>query len=447
MVAVPLRRDDADFESLKPGIPNPEGSLSVPRDDIAQLASRLAEQGIQSSELVLDLLLHDLAEEARLAVSADGAAIALDRDDELVCRAAAGSTAPDLGIRLNTRSGLSGMCLREGLPQLCRDSEDDERVDAAACRELGVRAIAVVPVFSGDNIIGVVQVFSGQPDAFSANDLNKLQEFAALVADTLRKSQQEVPASTPPAREVTPPQEPLSIAAIMKKAAPHEPGMRALRSLVIGLAILVAVLLGFDIGWHRARATKPLPLTLDTIPSPEDLPNQSPAKNSTGAVAATAQPRAKRATKQASESLNSQGGLIISQNGKIVYRQGPAAARTDAPGGSENALESDLVPQAIATSSSTPGLSSGITEGRLIHNVQPAYPAQAIEQHVQGPVLLHGTVGTDGVIHELAVVSGDPILSSAARQAVEQWRYEPYRRDGAPIPVPIDITIDFKLPR
>jgi protein TonB len=59
--------------------------------------------------------------------------------------------------------------------------------------------------------------------------------------------------------------------------------------------------------------------------------------------------------------------------------------------------------------------------------------------------VLHGTIGKDGVIRELKVVRGDPMLSAAALDAVQQWRYDPYKRDGSPIEMPIDITIDFNL--
>ena len=447
MVPVPLRRDDDDSEPLKPGIPAPEGSPSASSEDIDNLVARLAEQGIHSSELVIDLVLHDLAEEARSAVSGSGAAIALDRHGELVCRAAAGSTAPDLGIRLNTRSGLSALCIREGLPQLCRDTENDDRVDAAACRELGVRCIGVVPVFSGDTIIGIFQVFSREPDAFSTAHLSKLQELAGLVADSVRKSQQEVRVEPVLPSENPTPQEPLSIAAIMKKAAPHDPGMKFLRGIVIGLAILVAVLLGYDIGWHKARANKPLPLTLDTVPIAEEQPAQSiPQSTKSNGQGVGSPTQTAKPAKRASSDLPTQGGLIISQNGKVIYRQGPTTSNI-ATKAVEEPRSNAVIDGNDGLNPASPSLQGGITEGKLIHRVQPKYPPQAVEQHVQGPVVLHGTVGTDGILHDLAVVRGDPALSPAALEAVQQWRYEPYKRDGAPIAMPIDITIDFNLPR
>ena len=65
----------------------------------------------------------------------------------MVCRAATGHLAPDLGIPLNIRDGLSGACLQTRQPQLSVDTEFDPRVDPAISRRLGIRSILIVPVF------------------------------------------------------------------------------------------------------------------------------------------------------------------------------------------------------------------------------------------------------------------------------------------------------------
>ena len=108
--------------------------------------------GTGSFDLALDLVLNEVVEEARLATRASGAAIALARDGEMVCRATTGGNAPDLGVRLETTSGLSGACLQTGTIQQCGDTETDPRVNAEACRRLGVRSILVLPL--GDGRIG-----------------------------------------------------------------------------------------------------------------------------------------------------------------------------------------------------------------------------------------------------------------------------------------------------
>ena len=88
--------------------------------------------------------------------------------------------APDLGIPLNTRDGLSGACLQTRQPQLSVDTEFDPRVDPAVSRRLGIRSILIVPVFDMSNaqFTGVLEVFSTSPAAFSNTDQKLLEGFA-----------------------------------------------------------------------------------------------------------------------------------------------------------------------------------------------------------------------------------------------------------------------------
>src|SRR5437588_11845511 len=70
-------------------------------------------------------------------------------------------------------------------------------------------------------------------------------------------------------------------------------------------------------------------------------------------------------------------------------------------------------------------MSQGITQGLLTHKVKPEYPAIAKQARIQGPVVLKAIIGKDGKIQNLEVVSGHPMLSQAALEAVKQWRYKP----------------------
>lgn len=50
-----------------------------------------------------------------------------------------------------------------------------------------------------------------------------------------------------------------------------------------------------------------------------------------------------------------------------------------------------------------------------------------------------------GTIDNLRLVSGHPMLSPAAIEAVSQWRYRPYILNGEPIEVETQITVNFTL--
>jgi TonB family protein len=73
------------------------------------------------------------------------------------------------------------------------------------------------------------------------------------------------------------------------------------------------------------------------------------------------------------------------------------------------------------------------------------YPALAQHMNVQGSVVLQAVIGTDGVIQNLRVLSGPAILSSAAQQAVREWRFKPVLQDGQPVETKAKITVNFTI--
>jgi periplasmic protein TonB len=83
--------------------------------------------------------------------------------------------------------------------------------------------------------------------------------------------------------------------------------------------------------------------------------------------------------------------------------------------------------------------------GSLIRRAEPIYPPLARSARVQGPVVLFATISPAGVIENLRVMSGHPLLVSAAIDAVKQWRYRPYILNGEPIEVETEITVNFVL--
>jgi protein TonB len=90
-------------------------------------------------------------------------------------------------------------------------------------------------------------------------------------------------------------------------------------------------------------------------------------------------------------------------------------------------------------------VSGGVSQGLLIQQVRPAYPALAIAARVQGPVVLNALISRGGTIENLRLISGHPMLVQAAIEAVRQWRYRPYLLNGEPVEVETQITVNFTL--
>jgi GAF domain-containing protein len=140
-----------------------------------------------STEIDLEPAISVIAERAQTLTGATGAAIALRKGDEIVCRARSGRTAPDLGVRLQSDSGVSADCVRTGEVVLCHDAENNPRADLAACQRLGVRSILAAPLRHFRKTLGVFEVFSGTPYAFAARDVATMQLLSSVMVAALSR--------------------------------------------------------------------------------------------------------------------------------------------------------------------------------------------------------------------------------------------------------------------
>lgn len=80
-----------------------------------------------------------------------------------------------------------------------------------------------------------------------------------------------------------------------------------------------------------------------------------------------------------------------------------------------------------------------------IRDVRPVYPQIAILNRVEGRVTIEAIIGVDGRVKDARIVHSKPLLDRAALDAVNQWVFSPTTLNGAPVPVIITITVDFKL--
>jgi len=142
---------------------------------------------IHPADLNLEPGINIIAERAQALTGATGAAIALHSGDEIVCRARSGRTAPDLGVRLQTESGLSAECVRTGEILLCHDAESNPRVDLASCRRLGARSILVAPLRHYRQNLGVFEVLSGAPYAFDHRDVATMQLLSSVMVAAMTR--------------------------------------------------------------------------------------------------------------------------------------------------------------------------------------------------------------------------------------------------------------------
>ena len=472
------------FYSIVPPEPDPQKAdpsapkthLSLEEDasgNVKRLVDALAATGggELTSELALDLLLNNIVEQARLATGASGAAIALMRDGEMVCRATAGATAPDLGIKMDTRSGLSGACVSTGQIQLCDDTETDPRVDADASRQLGARSILIIPLFEDEKTSGVFEIFSPRASAFSERDIHTLQALSrkiqqdrdAAVQRITQPPDPEPVEIAPPAPRLELPEE-KELPPLPKRFANEDPGLSGYnwtrgprrqpwyepeerradtipvrsetfhtqwiqpslpppRQVDFTTAVMTVLVIGAGVGlgilagWRSGILSERL---MQGVPQQAAAAAQKPAKASKGEKPSSRVNTAKRENvgsvqdrEKALRAAHSSGGLVVYEEGREVYRTRP-----------ENAALKESEPGAAAI----PALDESMANARLIHRVEPEYGSDSIAS--DQPIVLQITVNSDGSVGSATVVSGDPVRASAALTAVRKWRYE-LREDEA----------------
>ena len=105
---------------------------------------------------------------------------------------------------------------------------------------------------------------------------------------------------------------------------------------------------------------------------------------------------------------------------------------TPAPAPASN-LEPPMVPEEVS-------------RAFVIKRVDPLYPPVAVQQRLDGLVVLQAHVAKDGSIRDLKLIKGYFVLGRAAFEAVKQWRFRPYTMNGKPTEFQTFVTVSFKLP-
>jgi GAF domain len=171
----------------------PARDLVVPSSSAASVSGPVASDGLVAELLPYwrpDLPTHgsdfqsfvrQVVELAKILTGASGSAIAFRGEQGTICQARSGEGAPPLGAPVDTTSGISKQCLDSGTSLRCEDIVTDGRVDPEISQAIGIRAVAVVPIYSDGGISGILEVFSSTPGIFTDQHLKRLQQLADWV--------------------------------------------------------------------------------------------------------------------------------------------------------------------------------------------------------------------------------------------------------------------------
>jgi TonB family protein len=126
---------------------------------------------------------------------------------------------------------------------------------------------------------------------------------------------------------------------------------------------------------------------------------------------------------------------------RVDLQPGSAQPVADTP---PNSAPADTAASVTSSAAERVEISSDTTEV-VSRSVKPGYPMLARQMKVQGSVILQALIGRDGLIQDLRVLSGPPILASAAQEAVKQWHFKPHYQGPDTVETQAKITVNFTI--
>jgi len=239
----------------------------------------------EGEQFTLDEVLQLVADRAVAITGADGLAIALAENNEIVLRAAAGTVRPDLGACIDRDSTFSAACFRTAQIVRCDDTEMDARVNLQACRRLGARSIVAVPLCGRRRGIGVLQAFSAQPCGFNDSDVRNLSLLAELVLGALtpggeyRFAESAQVAAT---KLEAAPSEPEAVPVAEAEMPAEEPGgvTRRPGMLILFVCIVIASAVAGGVWWKQKPSQLANKMVRMEVTAPKPMGTAKPRESS-----------------------------------------------------------------------------------------------------------------------------------------------------------------------
>jgi TonB family protein len=447
-------------------------------DEISQLAALFAAHGGGhfsaefSANLALEIVLNEIVEQACLTTGATGAAIFLWREEEIVCRASSGTTAPGLGVRLNLASGIAGDCIRSQQVQRCNAAQSDPRVDIETYCALGVHSVMLLPLVRNGQLVGILEALSSRPAAFGDRDQQTLEALTYLVLKNLEQAEKPLHVEPNPQTAVdlsVPVDKPEIFQEQNNVSLPETFGLPLtqhrfdfaalfLGLIVLACSFLLGVRLAERFGWiPEVRVVRVKAKPAEAARTPQEnsssnieqrasdaLDSGVPARQVSGFSAKASSTATTSSVKPEQNASISPGGMRVYDDGVEIFRLSPTQSNSELP---PNKAGSGVQPAAEIEPEHAIRLSPSALQGNLIYRVEPEYPEEARENHIQGPVVLLVHINQEGIVEELKLSSGDPILGQAAIDAVKQWKFKPHIINDSPVEMEATVTLNFRLQR
>jgi hypothetical protein len=138
--------------------------------------------------LDVDGAAHLITEWARSVANASGVAMGRLKGDQLLYTAGSGSAASYIGRRV--MATFSTWALNETNSEILRveDTTTDGRIQAAVCRQFGVKSLLILPIYHGRFVAGVLQVLFSEAHSFQDQEVRTYWILAKLVGEAMSQA-------------------------------------------------------------------------------------------------------------------------------------------------------------------------------------------------------------------------------------------------------------------
>ena len=106
-------------------------------------------------------------------------------------------------------------------------------------------------------------------------------------------------------------------------------------------------------------------------------------------------------------------------------------------------LSAAVICPALRAEDPTRRVSEDEAKKAITTRTNPEYPPMARQMKLGGKVQVDAYIDTEGKVEKVQVVTGNPLLTSAAVSAVKHWKFSPFTADGKPTRAVAGFTFNF----
>jgi GAF domain-containing protein len=190
-----LKREQLEAEE-RSAAPSPHGAPQTrgpaANSDYAFTLAQIVEtqQQTRVRHLELEHAMSLVAERLTQIARASGAAIGILEGKKVRYRAVAGLMTLPVGTDVPMEKALCLACLRTGQVFRCADVNPEFLLDTEECRRRGIQSLIAVPIFRDGGVVGGLELYYPNPQAFTDQDVHTCQLMAGLVTEALARDEE-----------------------------------------------------------------------------------------------------------------------------------------------------------------------------------------------------------------------------------------------------------------